>query len=334
MRYLPLSEKNFESTRKMMDAVTVHALSGTLHLMRLVNMFLFGSRTHAGVIVAALLAVACAPQVPVREEPIASVGPASTAPVEPVAVEPVAAVERDPHPVQTAARLATSAVEFLESGNEEQANLVLKQAIALDPTNKLAISLARQMSEDPVARFGRESFRYVVKSGDTLSRIAGQFLGDIYLFHALSKYNNIKIPKQVGAGQTIRIPGKSPPPMAIAVPAKGRGATTAEAAVETPAEKAFQAGQAAEKSANFVKAFESYKAASDLGHAAAPGKLESVKKKMIELYSRSARTALARQNLDAAITEWDKVLQLKPGDENAQLERQKVLRLKEALQKK
>lgn len=295
-------------------------------------MFLFGSRTHAVVIAAALLAVACAPQVPVKEEPIASVVQPSPAPVEPVAVEPVAPVERDPHPAQTSARLATSAVEFLENGNEEQANLVLKQAIGLDPTNKLAISLARQMSEDPVARFGRESFNYVVKSGDTMSRIAGQFLGDIYLFHALSKYNNIKIPKQVGAGQTIRVPGKSPPP--VAVPAKGRVATPADAAAETPADKAFQAGQAAEKSANLVKAFDSYKTAADLGHAAAAGKLESVKKKMIELYSRSARTALARQNLDAAITEWDKVLQLKPGDENAQLERQKVLRLKEALQKK
>ena len=29
----------------------------------------------------------------------------------------------------------------------------------------------------------------VVRDGDTLSRIAGRFLGDIYLFHALARYN-------------------------------------------------------------------------------------------------------------------------------------------------
>ncbi len=62
--------------------------------------------------------------------------------------------------------------------------------------------------------------------------------------------------------------------------------------------------------------------------------LVNARKKLVDKYTKAARAALARQNLDAAIEAWDQVLLLKPDETTAQLERQKALRLKEALSKK
>lgn len=247
--------------------------------------------------------------------------------------------DRDANPIAAAARLSISAADLLEAGNEEQAGAELKHALSLDPGNKLALSLVRQMSEDPVARFGRESFAYVVHSGDTLSRIAGRFLGDIYLFHALARYNGIKVPRQVAEGQTLRIPGKAPAPPVEAAKGRPDGApatatVVTEAPEASPAERAFRGAQAAEKAGNFDKAYADYKSAVSLGYPGASAGVATMRKKLVDIHSRAARSALARQNLDGAIAAWDRVLQLKPGDETAQLERQKVLRLKEALLKK
>ncbi|WP_457331325.1 LysM peptidoglycan-binding domain-containing protein, partial [Rhizobacter sp. P5_C2] len=140
-------------------------------------------------------------------------------PPEPAATTPVApAPAPEPPPPPTPAmqaqaqKVAQGVVELLEAGNEEQARAELQRALSLDPANKLALNLQKQMTEDPQATLGRESFPYVVRAGDTLSRIAGRFLGDIYAFHILARYNNIKVPRQVGEGTTIRIPGKAPPP--------------------------------------------------------------------------------------------------------------------------
>jgi tetratricopeptide (TPR) repeat protein len=297
-------------------------------------MHLTALRTCLSGTVLALLLAACAQQ-PTGGPATAASAPAAAASA-PTAADTAgkatapAPPERDPNPSGTAAKLALAAVDLLETGNEEQAAADLKRALGLDPSNKLAQSLNRQMTEDPVARFGRESFPYVVKSGDTLSRIAGRFLGDIYLFHALARYNNIKVPRQVGEGQTLRIPGKAPPPE-LAKPAVAADNPAAEA---SPAQQAFRGGQAAEKAGDLDRAYSEYKTAANQNYPGAGVALVNVRKKLVDKHSKAARTALARQNLDGAIEAWDQVLALKPGDETALLERQKVLRLKEALSKK
>jgi tetratricopeptide (TPR) repeat protein len=251
--------------------------------------------------------------------------------------------DREANPTFAAARHAMAAVGLLEAGKDEQAESELKQALAKEPDNKLALSLKRQLSEDPIKRFGRESFNYTVKSGETLSQIADRFLGDAFLFPALAKYNGIKVPKHVSEGQTLKIPGKTPASALSTESAKkGTGTTSAsasgisknEATTITPASKAFQAAQVSERSGNLVKALDDYKLATVAGHPDGPSKVEFLQKKLSSIHSRAARSALARQNLDAALLEWDQVLQLNPDDETAQLERQKVLRLKDAFQKK
>jgi tetratricopeptide (TPR) repeat protein len=258
-----------------------------------------------------------------------------------------------------------SAVDLLAAGNEEQATVELNRALELDPANKLALNLMRQVSEDPLALYGRESFTHVVRPGESLSQIAGRHMGDIYAFYGLARYNGIKVPSQVAGGQSIRVPGKpraaAAPPPAVddsrtsstprmsesAASAASEPAATAVVAPPaaapppppapapepgpSPAQKAFRSGEAFEKAGRLDNALADYKAADSLGYAGADAKVQSVSARLVEVNARAARASLARQDLDASIRAWDRVLELSPGNQNAMLERQKVLRLKEKL---
>lgn len=297
---------------------------------------LVGTAALMTALVAALALSACAtkPADPPAEAPAITPAPAP-APEPPPPPTPVMQAQSQ--------KVAQGVVELLEAGNEEQARAELQRALTLDPANKLALNLQKQMTEDPQATLGRESFPYVVRSGDTLSRIAGRFLGDIYAFHILARYNNIKVPRQVGEGTTIRIPGKAPPPETARPtrPAPAKPEPAAEpapppvaAAPAAPAEpsageKAFRAAEASAKAGNLERALADYKQAASLGVAAAGPKADATSKRLVDTHSRNARSALARQDLDGAIKSWDKVLELDPANDTAKLERQKALRLKE-----
>lgn len=280
----------------------------------------------------------------------------SSSPPPPAATQP-APLPPPPPPPPTAAqqqqaqKIAQGAIELLEVGNEEQARSELQSALSLDPNNKLAQNLTRQMTEDPMAALGRESFPYTVRSGDTLSRIAGTYLGDIYAFHILARYNGIKVPRQVAAGQTIRIPGKAPanvaqPPREPAPPrAAERKPEPAPAAAPvvaapppppapaepSPAEVAYRSGDAAYKAGMYEKALADYKRASSLGHPQGAAQADVTAKRLVDIHSRNAHAAMARQDLDGAIRSWDRVLEIDPNNETARLEKQKALRLKDKI---
>lgn len=300
---------------------------------------LAGTAALMSALVAALALSACAtkPAEPPAEPP--ATAPAAPAPAPEPPPPPTPAMQAQ------AQKVAQGVVELLEAGNEDQARAELQRALSLDPANKLALNLQKQMSEDPQATLGRESFPYVVRSGDTLSRIAGRFLGDIYAFHILARYNNIKVPRQVGEGTTIRIPGKAPPPE-VARPTRPVPTKPEPAPEPTPApppvaaapvapaepsagEKAFRSAEASAKAGNLERALADYKQAASLGVAAAGPKVDATSKRLVDTHSRNARSALARQDLDGAIKSWDKVLELDPANDTAKLERQKALRLKE-----
>ena len=113
------------------------------------------------------------------------------------------------------------------------------------------------------------------------------------------------------SGQVIRIPGK----VALAPPGGG----PAKPAATTPAKPAKP--PAPEPS---VK--ESVK-------PVGPSKGEIAKQEQIQRHHRNAQAAFRRQDLDTAIKEWDRVLELDPSNELAQARRQEALdmarRLKE-----
>lgn len=279
--------------------------------------------------------------------------------------------------MQQAQKDAQSAVDELEDGHEDDARTVLRRALTLDPNNKLALSLMRQLTTDPVMLLGKESFSYTVKAGESLSRIAGHFLGDIYMFYGLARYNDIKVPKQVAGGQVIRVPGKAPaaedrePPKPAKssgkpTPKAGKGESSAPVSAPAPAPapvsaptpvatppveaasaptppvkapsvelspgaKAMQSAQAAERAGNLDKALADYRLAASLSQAGSANKAEGVRKQLVDRHTQKARASMARQDLDGAIANWNRVLELDPGNDMARLEKQKALTLKDKI---
>lgn len=47
---------------------------------------------------------------------------------------------------------------------------------------------------------------YTVKSGDTLSKIAKRFYGELNHYHAIAKHNGIDNPDRIDVGQEIKLP--------------------------------------------------------------------------------------------------------------------------------
>ncbi|MFM9915530.1 MAG: LysM peptidoglycan-binding domain-containing protein [Rhizobacter sp.] len=283
----------------------------------------------------AVLVTACG--TPTAKAPSQTPAAAEPAPVEAPAAPPTL----PPLTPQQAQKMALAAADLLEAGNEEQARADLQRVLNNDPGNKLAQNLLRQISADPMTVLGRESFAYTVRSSDTLSRIAGRFLGDIYAFYILARYNDIKIPRQVAGGQVIRIPGKAPPPGMLenetrkeksAAPATPVAAPAAAAVVAEPStgEKALLSADAAERRGDLERAYADYRVATggELGSESL-AKADQLRRRLVTRYTLAARGAFAKQDLDGSISQWDRVLQLDPGNDTARLEQQKARSLKE-----
>ena len=262
---------------------------------------------------------------------------------------------------QQAQKAALLAVDALEAGNEDAARSELKRALGLDPQNKLALNLARQILGDPVALLGRESFAYTVRASDTLSRIAGRFLGDVYAFYILARYNGIAVPRQVSTGQVLRIPGKAPAPGSLAAHAEApvRAAppppppappppapvqlppppppppapppAPAAPPEPSPAERALRSAAAAERAGDLERAQSEYQRAANLGQPGAAAQVEQLRSQRVQRLSLAARSAFARQDLDGAIAQWQRVLDLAPDNAAARSEIERMRGLKKKL---
>lgn len=246
-----------------------------------------------------------APKPQAAPAPVPAVAPApQPAPPPPPAAPavPEGPTPGSPAAVQLAQRATTAAIELLELGNEDQAAAELQRAVHADPSNKLAHNLLKQVQTDPLELLGRESFSYRVQPGESLSRIAQRFLGDVHLFYALARYNDIRVPRQLQGGQTIKVPGKAPPPAApvAATPVVAPKPAPAPEPAPVPVDERTAARERQAK---------------------------------ISAATRAARSAFARQDLNGAIRHWDTVLDLDPDNSTAQLERKKAIELRDKLRR-
>ena len=213
-----------------------------------------------------------------------------------------------------AQQLLGQALESLNDGDEAKARSQLQEIRELDPDNKQAACLMKGITADPTAALGSQAYPYTVRRGESLWGIARRALGDGCEFWLLARYNNIKVPKQLGVGQVIRIPGKvalAPPGAAPAKPAATNRVPPAERAKPPAPEPGVK------------------EPAKPVG----PSKEEIAKQEQIQRHHRNAQVAFRRQDLATAIKEWDRVLELDPSNELAQARRQEALdmsrRLKE-----
>ena len=246
------------------------------------------------------------------------------------------------------------AIDLLNDGEEPAARRELERALALDSENKLAASLMRQITEDPIAAYGSQSFTYRVQPNESLSAIARKFLGDIYLFYGLARYNDIRVPKQLHVGQVIKVPGKGPPAAAAATDAPSRrGADRAQSAsrgkepsialakpqtvipapdvVEpvSPGARAYQEGLQLLKSGNKEGAYGAFNQAvrADPQHAEARAHAEQLRQELVQNYHRLATTAFHRQDMATAIKHWNRVLELDPNHGAAKVQRERAIEL-------
>jgi tetratricopeptide (TPR) repeat protein len=267
------------------------------------------------------------PPVPARPQP----GPQPTPQPDQVPNPPATAAQSVADRAQ-AQDLALRAVNLLDEGREGEAKAELQKALALDRNNTLADSLMHQITADPVATLGAKSFRYAVRPGDTLSKIAEAFLKDQYKFYILARYNSISVPRSLRVGQVIQVPGSAPPPQ-LPPPTAGFKDDHGEQPKTGPAERLYQEGQQAARDGDKDKAYDLFMQAAKLDprDQRARAAADQLKPELIALHDRKAREAYRRQDLNTTIKEWDRVLELDPNNGTARLERRRAEELNEHL---
>jgi len=295
-------------------------------------------RGIAVVAAAAALLIGCATPPPATDP---AAGSAAGRPASSVATAPVPAPAPVPEltPAQAksqAQRLALDAVEQLQNGDEPAARATLDKAIALDSTNDLARKLQDQIKADAQKELGPVFFRYTVQRDDSLSKLAQQYLGDRFRFYILAKYNDMANPNKLSAGQVIKIPGRAPaaPPAAIAPPADAVAKPAEpEAKPRDDVADLLQKGKELETSGNLEGAYAAYSDAARKTpvNAEAVRRRDASKAVLVRSLDREGTQAFQRQNLDLAITKWDRILELDPNNQKAKLERERCLELKKKM---
>ncbi|HET9339007.1 MAG TPA: LysM domain-containing protein [Casimicrobiaceae bacterium] len=303
------------------------------------------SRRLAVALTALVLVAACA--TPDTTKPAEPRGTApAAAPAAPVSAAPAPAAPVVPEvpPAEArpmAARLALQAVDQLQGGDDIGARATLEQALRLDPNNELAKNLQSQINADAQRELGSVFFRYTVQPGESLSRLAQQYMGDRFRFWILAKYNDITNPSRLSAGQVIRIPGRQPatPPPVAAAPEAAPAPAPAPAPEVKPPEAvadAMKRGAEQERANNLEAAYATYVdvVARYPSNSDAVKKRDATKASLIRTLDREASQAFQRQNLDLAIAKWDRILELDANNRKARLERERALDLKKRMAEK
>uniref|UniRef100_UPI0035CCA2B6 LysM peptidoglycan-binding domain-containing protein n=1 Tax=uncultured Sphingomonas sp. TaxID=158754 RepID=UPI0035CCA2B6 len=99
---------------------------------------------------------------------------------------------------------------LLDRGQDAAARKRLKALLKRDPMNASARVLSDSLDRDPKELLGPDSYPYVVRAGDTIVALAERFLGNRLKAYQLGRYNGLKAPITLVAGQTLRIPGEAP----------------------------------------------------------------------------------------------------------------------------
>jgi tetratricopeptide (TPR) repeat protein len=283
----------------------------------------------------AVLSSCAAPPASQKEAPAAASAPAAPAPAPAPAPPEVPPALAKPQ----AQKLAIEAVDQLQNGDEAAARTTLEQALTLDPANDLARKLNEQIKADAQKELGPTFFRYTVQRDDSLSKLAQQYLGDRFRFYILAKYNDMPNPSRLAAGQVIKIPGRAP---VAAKPAEAAPETVAKPApVEEPKPRddvaeALRKAKDLETVGNYEAAYAAYNEAV----ARFPGNAEVVKRRdaareaLVHVYDREGTQAFQRQNLQLAISKWDRILEIDPNNKKAKLERERAVDLQKKMSEK
>ena len=105
------------------------------------------------------------------------------------------------------------AVDLLEAGDEVDARAELKALVRHTPHSKSAQFLLAQM-DTPIGKlYPAENFTVRIPRDASLEALARDYLGNSLAFYGLARYNGIEVPSKVARGQIISIP-KTPEALA------------------------------------------------------------------------------------------------------------------------
>ncbi|MEO5492566.1 MAG: LysM domain-containing protein [Sphingomonas sp.] len=128
--------------------------------------------------------------------------------VKPIATPPAASVASE----------TDAAFGLLMQGKEAAAAGKLKSILKRDPMNPAATMLSGSIKGDPKDLLGPQSYSYTASAGDTMEGLAQRFLGNQMKAYQLVRYNGLKAPVTLVAGQLLRIPGEPPRPEPVRRP--------------------------------------------------------------------------------------------------------------------
>lgn len=99
------------------------------------------------------------------------------------------------------------ALVHLQNGEIEPAESILERLLEANPDSSIAQLLLAQIQQPPESFLvGEETMEIEVEPGDTLSRIAGRYLGNELLFFALARLNDIEQPRLLRPGRRLKVP--------------------------------------------------------------------------------------------------------------------------------
>ena len=208
------------------------------------------------------------------------------------------------------------ALRLLADGEANAARIELLLYLEDRPSSDVVADLIDQIDTPSSVYFPAEYREVTLSDGVSLSSLSRQYLGSVYKFHALAKYNGITEPQKLFPGQSIRIPLTE---SAIAAFAES-GEAVAMPEEPSPAELEVPEPPAEPAIAEEVEATE----------VEEPAEPEVDPAKVASLH-REALNAYRGQNLDKAIALWDEVLELDPNHENARIYRSQAVSLKKKL---
>ncbi|WED22957.1 LysM peptidoglycan-binding domain-containing protein [Vibrio sp. JC009] len=97
-------------------------------------------------------------------------------------------------------------LSYLEQGQPDMARIELKEYIATNKKSPRANRLLEQIDKPASSYFPAANFKVTLDKGETLSTLARDYLGDVFSFYALAKYNGIDVPARIDAGQVVKVP--------------------------------------------------------------------------------------------------------------------------------
>lgn len=214
-------------------------------------------------------------------------------------------------------------LKYLEDGHPVPARAELIAYLEAHPNRDVALDLLSQIDLPSLDYFPEEYKEVQLASGQSLSTLSRQYLGSLYRFHALAKYNGIVEPRSIKVGQTIRIPLTDTAREAFAADLAG-GSDDANEVSPTVAEPLLSAP---EPESPVVEVDGRPVVESE---PAAPPSEEQLAKLANNLH-KQAVNAFRSQNLDLAISLWNRVLEIDPTFESARLQRSQAIQLKRKL---